>query len=138
MRTPRRIDVLYDDRCALCCAVAARLKREQAIVPLRFLPITEAATVRAYPTLVDRVGQGKFAAVTDAGEVYLGPKGKLLVLYALRRYRSMSLRLASPALWPVASRFFWTLSARRHGISRLMELVGFGRERCAGTVCEMT
>ena len=62
----------------------------------------------------------------DCGAVYRDGHAWILCLYALAEYRELSLRLASPALLPLARKAFSFLSKRRGALS---ELLGMATDR---------
>ena len=98
-----RFTLYYDARCGLCCAVRDWIARQPQLVPIECVPKT--------PDAEDLV------VVADSGEVWAGDGAWLMVLWALERYRSMSYRLAQPALLPAARALFAKLSAYRGSIS---------------------
>ncbi len=56
--------------------------------------------------------------ISDSGEVWKGDAAWIMVLWALRETREWSLRLASPALRPLARAACHLLSQNRYTISR--------------------
>ena len=64
--------------------------------------------------------------VDDHGGVYREGHAWIMCLYALAEYRELSLRLASPALLPLARKAFSFLSKRRGAVS---ELLGMNSDR---------
>ena len=60
--------------------------------------------------------------VSDRRDVWLGNRAWIIVLWALRRYRSWARRLASPALQPFARQAYAAIAHNRLGISKLLGL----------------
>jgi hypothetical protein len=77
---------------------------------------------RMFPGL--RLGEPveELVAVSDEGAVYRGGSAWVMVLYCLSDYREWSLRLASPALLPLARQAFDLLSKRRGVVSHMLHL----------------
>ena len=97
------LTVFYDSRCGFCCAVRDWIARQRQIVPVLCRPNTG--------------GTDELLVVADTGEVWAGDAAWLMVLWALDEYRAWALRLASPALLPVARRLFKTVSGYRGELS---------------------
>ena len=106
----RRLTVLYDAECAFCVRCRAWMERQPAFVELEFVPCAEPpARYRDIPWL----GQ-ELVAVGDDGSVWAGPAAFLVCMWALRDWREWACRLSSPALAPLARRFFASVSSRLH------------------------
>lgn len=97
------LTVFYDARCGLCCAARDWLGRQRQLVPLHFRPKPEA--------------ENELVVQADTGEMWEGDSAWLVILWALANYRSMSYRLARPALLPLARGVFSRLSNYRGAIS---------------------
>jgi len=114
----RTLYVIYDSRCGLCTEVKEWLIRQPAYVPLRLIAADSAEANALYPrTRVDEV-----AVISDKGEVWLGNRAWIIVLWALRRYRAWSRRLANPMLQPFARQAYAAIAHNRIGISKLLGL----------------
>ena len=103
-----RLYVYYDGRCGICRGAKDWLMRQPAYVPLVLVPAE-------HPE--------ELVAVSDAGEVYRGDKAWITVLWALRDYRGLARRLASPALRPLAREAIRVVSASRQSLSAWLELM---------------
>jgi predicted DCC family thiol-disulfide oxidoreductase YuxK len=114
------LTVLYDGRCGLCRDIKRWLEREPAYVPLVLLPAGSAEALARFPG----VAAGELAVISDTGQVWLGDRAFLLCLWALKEYRSWAMRLATPALLPLARQAFAALSSGRFAISVLLGLRG--------------
>ena len=98
-----RLTVSYDPRCGLCCAVRDWIASQRQIVPVVCRPKPDATE--------------ELMVVADTGETWSGDAAWLMVLWALDEYRSWALRLASPALLPVAKQLFRIVSGYRGELS---------------------
>ena len=112
-----RITILYDDRCALCCRFCQWIEKEPALLEIRFLSMHGSETRQRYPSLAAQIEDDQFLVVDNLGQVYRGTNARIIILYALARYRSLSFKLARPAWFAIADRIFEFVSARRHVIS---------------------
>lgn len=116
----KSMDVLYDSRCGLCRRAVSVLRHEPKYVDLRF-------RARQTPLVSERFGElfrddDELVVVADTGEVYRGTSAWIMVLYAMKRYRGLSLRLASPSWRGLATRAIGLISKNRYGLSRLFGL----------------
>jgi len=111
--------VVYDDRCGLCTQLKEWLGRQPAYVRLQLVASSEAARDR-FPSLPP----GELAVVSDSGETWLGDRAWIMVLWALRDYRSWAAKLASPLLLPMARQAFAVISRNRSAFSRWLGLYG--------------
>ena len=112
-----QLTLLYDPACGLCRRVHGWLADEPKFVELNLLPIKSAAARRRFPQLNHELTSEDLTVISDKGAVYFGPKAWLMVLWALRRYRDWSYRLASPELLPTTKRVVSLISQHRYQIS---------------------
>jgi len=80
--------------------------------------------------------------IADGRDVYKGTNAYIMCLWALKRYRPWSARLAGPALRPLARNLFSWLARHRRGVSSAFGLKTDGQiaaqlkevyePRCAG------
>lgn len=117
----KKLFVLYDPDCAFCCECRRWLEAQPAYVELCFLPAGSAAAEGTIPGIERFVTPGELIVVADDGAVYLGPHAFILCRYALVEFREWSLRLARPALLPLARQFFDFISHHRATFSRWMQ-----------------
>jgi predicted DCC family thiol-disulfide oxidoreductase YuxK len=113
----KRLYVLYDSECELCRRCRLWLGRQEAFVPLWFIPFQTGEAECRFPGLKELHPEKEIVIVSDAGEVWQGGAAWVMCLWALREYREWSLRLAHPALLPVARRLCEVVSANRFRIS---------------------
>jgi predicted DCC family thiol-disulfide oxidoreductase YuxK len=115
----KRLVVIYDDSCGFCVRCRWWLARQPAFVEFVFVPRSSAALARMFPSL-QLARKTELVVVGDDGTVYRDDAAFIMCLYGLQAYREWSLRLATPALMPLASTFFRTVSKRRRWLSRML------------------
>ena len=113
------LTVLYDPTCGLCRRAHGWLAQQGKLVELIFLPCKSEEARRRFPHLDHDLTAKDLTVVGDQGDVYLGPKAWLMVLWALSQYREWSYRLASPELLPTTRRVVSLISQHRFQISRV-------------------
>ncbi len=123
------LTILYDEECALCLRCAAWLAGQPSYLPLELLP-AGGLDARARFGVVPWLGS-QLVVVADDGRVWAGASAFLMCFWALRDYRELSMSLSSPALAPLAERFFRVFSANRRHVAAL-----FDHRPCAETVCQ--
>jgi predicted DCC family thiol-disulfide oxidoreductase YuxK len=121
-----RLTVVYDDRCALRRRCRGSLSTQEQLVPLDFVAASDSA-VRGWAGSMIPVGD-ELVVMDNNGSVWVGPDAFIVCLWALRSYRRLSTRLASPAMKPVAKQVFHRLSAGRGMVSALFPRDGFPRD----------
>lgn len=114
----KRLTILYDAQCAVCRFCRAWMEQQPAYLELVFYPRQALGLVDRFEELRERIGPDELVAVDDEGGVYRADAAYLMCLYALKEYREWSLRLAEPALRPLAARFFRVLAANRYKLSK--------------------
>jgi predicted DCC family thiol-disulfide oxidoreductase YuxK len=114
----RRLYVLYDSRCQLCCRLAQWLGEQEAWLELKILPAGTHEVREMFPGLETVTSGDELVVVSDEGEVYLGDRAWIMCLFALARYRKLAWRLAHPLLLPLARQAYEALSRNRYVISR--------------------
>ena len=118
----RHLNVLYDPAYGLCTHVKEWLQRQPVYVPLFLIPAGSPQALKLFPGLDQLVGDDELVVVNDRGGVYVGNHAWIMCLWALRDYRRWALRLATPALLPVARQAFDVLSSQRSLVSRIFGL----------------
>jgi predicted DCC family thiol-disulfide oxidoreductase YuxK len=116
----QRLYVLYDDRCGLCRWARRWVEGQAKFVAVDFVSAWSDKARRMFPGLRLEEPVEELVAVSDEGAVYRGGSAWVMVLYCLSDYREWSLRLASPALLPLARRAFDLLSKHRGVISHIL------------------
>jgi predicted DCC family thiol-disulfide oxidoreductase YuxK len=122
-----RIYILYDGTCGLCASVREWAQQQPQLIAMVFLGANSPQAGVLFPSL-SRPGEKpeELIVVDDRGGVYREGHAWIMCLYALADYRELSLRLASPALLPLARKAFSFLSKRRAAVS---ELLGMATDR---------
>jgi predicted DCC family thiol-disulfide oxidoreductase YuxK len=115
-----RLYVFYDGECALCRRCREWLASQPAYLELQFHPFQSEAARRLCPELPRFQPSERLIVLADNGAVYAGESAWLMCLYALRDYRRWSLRLASPALRPLAQRICVLVSHNRIKLSHAL------------------
>lgn len=116
------LTVLYDPNCGLCRRAHEWLDQQRKLVELIFVPCQSDEARRRFPFLDHQLSAKDLTVIAAGGEVYLGAKAWLMVLWALSQYRPWAYRLASPELLPTTKRVVSTISQNRHQISRVAGL----------------
>ena len=120
----KRLFVLYDQECELCQRCRHWLTRQDAFVPLCFIPFQSPEVSRLFPGLKewDQIDLSeKLVVVSDEGAVYQGQYAWIMCLYALQNYREWAQRLSHPALLPFARLVCETISRNRLIISGFLK-----------------
>ncbi|MEH0418998.1 thiol-disulfide oxidoreductase DCC family protein [Streptomyces sp. B21-083] len=93
----RRLTVLYDADCALCTFVRGWLVRQPQLVPLAMVPAGSPRARELFPGLDHAATLDDITVVGDSGQIYRGTGAWVVVLWALREYRPLAHRFATPA-----------------------------------------
>lgn len=112
----RLLYIIYDPHCGLCSRVREWMLQQPSYLPLQFVASGSRRAQHQFP----QVAEGDLAVISDTGEAWLGDNAFVICLWALKRYRRWALRLARPAMLPLARRAFHALSDHRLKISELM------------------
>ena len=109
--------VLFDADCELCVRCRNWLAHQTAFVPLLFIAFKSDEAQRRFPG-IDALKPGQqLLVISDEGAVYRGAHAWIMCLWALENYREHSLRLAHPALLPLAKLVCELLSRNRFFLS---------------------
>lgn len=114
------LTVLYDPTCGLCCRAHEWLAQQRKLVELVFVPCKSEEARLRFPHLDHDLTGSDLTVIGDRGEVYMGPKAWLMVLWALNQYREWSYRLSSPELLPTTRRVVSMISQHRYQIGRVL------------------
>ena len=113
----RRLTVLYDAECALCRRARGWLARQSQYIPLLFVPAGQEEARHLFPGLDHEATLAELTVIADTGEIYRGPKGWIICLWALREYRSTALTMRRPGAWWAAQSFIRRVSKSRHRLA---------------------
>ena len=112
--------VFYDQDCGLCRACRRWLMSKDSYFPVEFLAYQSRRAREICPEL-DKLNPDKeIVVMTDNGQIYQGGSAWVMCLYALKKYRELSFKLAHPMLLPLAKKMCHVVSARRMSISSLI------------------
>lgn len=116
------LTLFYDAHCGLCSRFRDWLLDQPAYIRLEFLPYDSPEALRRCPTLPQLRANEEIVVMGDDGSLWQGAAAWVTCLWALQEYREWSLRLASPALLPLARRAVHWISSRRIRLSQLLRL----------------
>ena len=114
----RKLYVLYDPKCELCCRLKDWLLVQRSWIGLEVIPAGSETARKMFPQLEQIASQNDLAVISDEGAVYLNDRAWIMVLYALEEYRDWAARLTHPLLMPLARQAYAALSRNRHALSR--------------------
>ena len=100
--------VWFDGDCGFCRRVASWLQRQQTLVPVQ-LVAAQSARVAGCPIGLESL-LARLTVTASDGAVYRGTNAWIVVLWALRDYRALSLRFAMPRWRPWAERLFGAIT----------------------------
>ena len=119
----KKLYVLYDHACGLCVHAARWLRDEPKYLELEPMPAMSQRAWELFPFVRDLPAPpGEVLVVTDEGALYRGPDAWIMCLYALKRHRGLSIKLAQPRWRPLVSKVIQLLANHRIGISHLLAL----------------
>src|SRR5215813_2673892 len=116
------LTVLYDPDCGLCRRSHEWLAQQPKLVELVFVACKSDEARRRFPCLDHELTSKDLTVIGDQGQVYMGSKAWLMVLWALSQYREWSYRLCAPELLPTTRRVVSLISQHRYQISRVTGL----------------
>ena len=122
----KRLYVLYDGACGVCCRAVARLAWEPTYIELRFAPAGSMAAQEKFKEALQGSEGKEVVVVADTGEVYRGASAWIMVLYALRKWRPLAMRLATPGWRPWVERAIDFIGRNRFVMSGVL---GCARDR---------
>src|SRR5262245_15746266 len=106
--------VFYDSRCGLCTILKNWIQHQQPLLKLRLIARDSEQARRMIGSAAD---SDDLVILANTGELWRGNHAWLMVLWALKEYRSFSHRLASPIFLPLARQAFAVLTENRAKIS---------------------
>ncbi len=112
-----QLTVLYDPRCTLCRSARDFLTQEESYVPIVLVAAGSETARQRFPGLDHAGTLATLTVIDDLGNVWKDDAAFVTCLWALRRYREWSLRLATPAFRPHIRTFFHWFSENRHRLS---------------------
>ena len=122
-----KLSILYDAQCCFCLRCRQWLGAQDTFLRLEFVPFQCPELVAQFEGLESFRSNSRLLVVADDGAVYQGSDAFIMLLYALRDYREWAIRLATPALVPLAVQCFDLLSCPgRKKISKWLSRLGDG------------
>lgn len=118
VRSPRRLTVVYDDRCELCRRCSSWLRYQPTYVPLELLATSVAREEERFQG-VPWLG-AELVVIDERGSIWVGAAAFIVCLWATRDWRGWSYRLSGPAFAPMAERFFHAISSHRGRIGAFL------------------
>jgi predicted DCC family thiol-disulfide oxidoreductase YuxK len=117
----KKLTVLYDGECGLCGRARAHFLKEVTYLELEFLDLHDPSVETRFPGIHRLEPEKQLVVIADSGEIYWGADAWIMVLYATRKYRALSLRLGSnAAMKSMAREFCEFVSGNRKGLSQVM------------------
>lgn len=113
------LTVLYDQDCGLCRRAHEWITQQRKLIELVFVPCKSEEARHLFPFLDHELTTRDLTVISNRGEVYMGPKAWLMVLWSLSQYREWSYRLASPTLLPTTRNVVSIISKHRYQIGRI-------------------
>ena len=125
----KALAVFFDQDCRLCRACRSWLEAQPKYFPVEFIAYQSRRAREVCPRLAELNPESEIVVMADNGQIYQGGSAWIMCLYALRRYRELSFKLAHPMLLPLAKKMCHVISKRRRTLSKL--LPGASREQIA-------
>jgi predicted DCC family thiol-disulfide oxidoreductase YuxK len=110
----RRLTVLYDAACPLCCRFRAWLERQPLLVPVGFVAAGSEEARRQFPTLDHTRTLEQVTVVADDGAVWTDEHAWVMCLWATFGHRPLAERLARPSGLPFARAAAQAAAGLRH------------------------
>lgn len=132
--------ILYDDRCGICSRMRRWLEQQATFIPLRFVPLHSPDLDSKFPGVMSFGPEEKLIVVADDGSLWKGDSAWITLLWALREGRELAMKLASPAMRPLARRVVTAVSSNRLRLSRWLRLAPDAiaeADECKDGSCDM-
>lgn len=118
----KKLTIFYDANCGVCTSFRRWVEGEPAYLELEFLPYNCRRASEVCPGLLERGADREVIVMADDGRLWQGAEAWVTCLWALRRWRGWSKRLAAPVLLPLAEKLCKLISSNRLTLSRLLRL----------------
>jgi|GEM_PF-1424155 len=116
----RSLYVLYDADCEFCRNCRDWVTQQPAYVPVAFLAQQSKRAEKLFGRLLAPARDAsQLIAITDNGGVYRNDNAWLIIFWALRPTRELSLRLAKPIFRPLTHRAYKLVQRFRHNLGWL-------------------
>lgn len=115
----RKIEVLYDGRCGMCCTFSEWINRQPRTCEIEFFPY-QAAKAKELILEIGALNPAKEMIVrTDQNEIYRAAEAWVLCLYSCANQQGLARRLASPTLLKIAIHICRIVAENRHSLSKV-------------------
>ncbi len=118
----KALTIFYDPNCGLCRNFRNWLQQQDAYLPLHFVGFQTEEARSLFPAIATVQADKELVVIADDGCWWQGPAAWLTCLWALKKYREWSFRLATPSLLPIVASLCQKLSQNRLQISQLLRL----------------
>ena len=116
------LTIFYDPDCGLCTNFKRWLITQESYPALDFNPYNSEQASARLPIIADLDPASEIVVMADDGRWWQGPAAWVTCLWALKRYRAWSFRLATPKLLPIVAKLCHLLSENRLQVSHLLRL----------------
>ncbi len=116
--------LVYDDRCAFCCAAVRHLKRRQFNRPLDLVGLSSIGRHGDLSCLSPNRLRAEIHLVTDDGRVYAGAAALARVARMTPRYRWLGIIMSLPLIRQLADMVYRRVAERRHSLTPLVSIDG--------------
>ena len=113
-----QLTVLYDETCAVCRRARDWLAGQPTFLPVELMAAGSTTATERYAA-VPWKGR-ELVVVSDTGQVWAGPGAYIMAMWATKRWRAWSLRLASRRYSKQAERMFHLITANRRRLGWLI------------------
>lgn len=118
----QRLTVLFDEECSLCARLKYRLQSETLWIELEFLAYQHPSTGERFPGVEAFEPQKHLVVVDDNQQIYCAESAWIMVLYATRAYRDLSVKLAAPGFRHLARVACTWISQNRRALNETLFL----------------
>lgn len=120
------ITILYDSECGMCVRLKEWVLAQPAYLSIEAIPMQSKECHERYPDLEDRIQAGQFLCIDNNGAVYVDAEARILCLWALKKYRSISFTVARTPMRSLLTMLMEKISRNRHAIS---DLIGLSKQQ---------
>ena len=113
----KRLTVLYDGECGLCGRLKQRLEGEPVWIELEFLALQDPTVAQRFPGIEAYEPTRHLVIISDTRDVYCAESAWIMILYATKAFRGLSLQLSAPGMKTLAKEACEWVSGNRKNIS---------------------
>ena len=89
--------VLYDAECGLCQRVRKWAMEQETLIPLEFLALQTSDLGERFVGIEAYHPEDEVVVVSDTGDLYQGAAAWIMVMYAMREFRSWAFTMIQAA-----------------------------------------